>query len=138
MNVERVRASVQRNPRVADLALTVAVALVALFITLALVVPNATIPPPPTPVIVVWALLLAAPLALRRRFPVAVLVVTGIHFPLYWAVGQINEIGAWLVLGVAIYSAAVYGRRPLARRVVGGGRHGRHRRRVGVAPGAAQ
>jgi hypothetical protein len=118
MTFERVRASMQRNPHVADLALTAGVVLVALFTTLALVVPNAVVPPPPTPVIVIWAVLLAAPLALRRRFPVAVVVVTGIHFPLYWAVGQINEIGAWLVLGVAIYSAAVYGRRPLARRVI--------------------
>ena len=117
MTFERVRASIQRNPHVADLALTAGVVLVALFTTLALVVPNA-VGAPPAPVIVIWALLLAAPLALRRRFPVAVLVVTGIHFPLYWAVGRINEIGAWLVLGVAIYSAAVYGRRPLARRVV--------------------
>jgi signal transduction histidine kinase len=118
MTFERVRASMRRNPHVADLALTAAVVLVALLTTLALVVPNAVVPPPPTPVIVIWAVLLAAPLALRRRIPVAVVVVTGIHFPLYWAVGQINEIGAWLVLGVAIYSAALYGRRPLARRVV--------------------
>ncbi|HSK96985.1 MAG TPA: histidine kinase, partial [Euzebyales bacterium] len=35
----------------------------------------------------------------------------------YGAVGQPNEIGAWLVLGVALYSAAVHGRRPLAGRV---------------------
>jgi signal transduction histidine kinase len=119
MDLERLRATLQRNRRAADLALTAAVALVALFTTLVLVVPNSVVPPPPTGVIVAWALLLAAPLVWRRRFPVMVFVVVAIHFPLYWATGQVNEIGAWLALGVAIYSAAVYGRRPLAGRVVG-------------------
>jgi signal transduction histidine kinase len=120
MKLERVRAAhaaLERRPIAADLALAAGVALVGLFITLVLVVPNATFPPPPTPVILLWGLALAAPLVLRRRFPVTVLVVTGIHFMGYWAVGQPNEIGAWLVLGVALYSAAVHGRRPRAGRV---------------------
>ena len=41
-----------------------------------------------------------------------VFVVTAVHFPFYWAVGRINEIAAWLVLGITVYSAAAYGRRP--------------------------
>jgi hypothetical protein len=117
MKLERVRAALERRPVVADLALTAGVALAALFFTLVLVVPNALTSPPPVPVIVLWGMALAAPLVLRRRFPVTVLVVTGVHFMGYWAVGQPNEIGAWLVLGVALYSAAVHGRRPTAGRV---------------------
>ena len=120
MKVERLRASLERRPFVADLALAAGVALVGLFITLVLVVPNATLQPPPVAGIVLWGMLLAAPLALRRRFPVAVLLITGLHFMGYWAVGQPNEIGAWLVLGVALYSAAVHGRRPHAGRVAAG------------------
>jgi len=120
MKVERLRASLERRPFVADLALAAGVALVGLFITLVLVVPNATLQPPPVAGIVLWGMLLAAPLALRRRYPVAVLLITGLHFMGYWAVGQPNEIGAWLVLGVALYSAAVHGRRPHAGRVAAG------------------
>jgi signal transduction histidine kinase len=117
MNLERVRAAMERRPAMADVALAAGVALVGLFITLVLVVPNATFPPPPMPVIVVWGVALVAPLVLRRRFPVAVLVITGAHFMGYWAVGQPNEIGAWLVLGVALYSAAAHGPQPRAGQV---------------------
>jgi hypothetical protein len=49
MKLERVRAAraaLERRPIVADLAPAAGVALVGLFITLVLVVPNATFPPP--------------------------------------------------------------------------------------------
>ena len=69
---------------------------------------------PSPPVIVAWAVALAAPLLVRRRFPCTVLVLTVLHFPFYWPLGQLHEIASWLVLGVAVYSAAAYGRRPRA------------------------
>jgi len=66
--------------------------------------------PPPTPVIVVWAAAMTVPLLWRRRFPCAVLILVIVHFPFYWArVQNTSEIASSVVLGVAIYSAAVYG-----------------------------
>ena len=75
--------------------------------------------PPSTPAIVAWAAALAAPLVLRRRFPLAVLAVTTLQFTGYWAVGQVNEIASWVILGVAVYSAAAYADRRPARWVCG-------------------
>jgi signal transduction histidine kinase len=66
-----------------------------------------------------WAVALAAPLVLRRLIPLMVLAVTTIHFTRYWAVGQLNEIASWLVLGVAVYSAAAYAERRRAPWVCG-------------------
>lgn len=114
-----IRAAVQRNPLLADLLLVGALVILGVVTDLVLVAPNVSGAPPPL-IIVVWAVVLVAPLIARRRYPLTVLVITAVHFPVYWATGQINEIAAWLVLGTAIYSAAVYGQRPLATRVCAG------------------
>ena len=66
-----------------------------------------------------WAVALAAPLVLRRRWPLLVLAVTTLHFTRYWAVGQVNEIASWVILGVAVYSAAAYADRRRARWMCG-------------------
>ena len=42
-----------------------------------------------------------------------------VHFPFYWATGQINEIASWLTLGIAAYSAAAYGDPRRGRWVLG-------------------
>jgi signal transduction histidine kinase len=115
MNLARIVAALRRHALLADLTLAGALAALAMVTGVVLVVPRAQIEPPPTPLILAWAAALAAPLALRRRYPLLVLAVTAVHFPLYWAVGQVNEIAAWLVLGVAVYSAAAYGQRRRAR-----------------------
>lgn len=112
----RVRTAVQRNPLLADLLLVGALVVLGVVTGLVLVAPNVAGAPPPQ-IIVVWAVVLVAPLIARRRYPLSVLVITALHFPVYWATGQINEIAAWLVLGAAVYSAAVYGKRPRAPRV---------------------
>ena len=65
--------------------------------------------PPGAPVIVLWAVAFTVPLLWRRRFPCTVLTVTVIHFPVYWATNAPFETASLLVLGVAVYSAAVYG-----------------------------
>jgi hypothetical protein len=114
MEPARLLSPLDRRPVLADLALAGALALLAIVTGLALVAPDATVRPPAAPVLVLWAIALAAPLALRRRFPLSVLVVTTLHFPFYWASGQVNEIASWIVLGTAVYSAAAYGRRPAA------------------------
>jgi signal transduction histidine kinase len=108
MNPVRILAALSRHPLVADLVLAAGLGVLAAVTGVALVAPRAQAPPP-TPAIVLWAVALAAPLVLRRRWPLAVLVVTAVHFTRYWAVGQPNEIASWLVLGVAVYSAAAYG-----------------------------
>jgi signal transduction histidine kinase len=108
MNPARILAAVSRRTLLADVVLAAALAALAAVTGLVLVAPRAQTPPP-TPAIVVWALALAAPLVLRRRWPLAVLAVTAVSFTRYWAVGQPNEIASWLVLGVAVYSAAAYG-----------------------------
>jgi signal transduction histidine kinase len=108
MNPARIPAALSRHTLLGDVVLAAALAALAAVTGLALVAPQAQAPPP-TPVIVLWALALAAPLVVRRRWPLAVLAVTTVHFTRYWAVGQPNEIASWLVLGVAVYSAATYG-----------------------------
>jgi signal transduction histidine kinase len=65
--------------------------------------------PPGAPAIVLWAVAFTVPLLWRRRFPCTVLAVTVIHFPFYWANNVPFETASLLVLGVAVYSAAVYG-----------------------------
>jgi signal transduction histidine kinase len=111
MNLARIVAALRRHALLADLTLAGALAVLAMVTGVVLVAPRAQVEPPPTPLILAWAAALAAPLALRRRYPLSVLAVTVVHFPFYWAVGQVNEIAAWLALGVAVYSAAVYGER---------------------------
>ena len=108
MNLGRILAALRRHPLVADLTLAVALAALAAVTGLALVAPRAQVEPPSTPVMVAWAVALAAPLVLRRRWPLAVLAVTTLHFTRYWAVGQLNEIASWVILGLAVYSAAAY------------------------------
>jgi signal transduction histidine kinase len=108
MNPARILTPLWRRPVLADVVLAAALAALAAVTGVALVAPRAEAPPP-TPTIVVWGLALAAPLVVRRRWPLAVLAVTAVHFTRYWAVGQPNEIASWLVLGVAVYSAAAYG-----------------------------
>jgi signal transduction histidine kinase len=116
MNLGRILAALRRHPLVADLTLAVALAALAAVTGLVLVAPRAQVEPPSTPVMVAWAVALAAPLVLRRRWPLVVLAVTTLHFTRYWAVGQLNEIASWVILGLAIYSAAAYADR---RRVCG-------------------
>jgi signal transduction histidine kinase len=119
MNLGRILAALRRHPLVADLTLAVALAALAAVTGLALVAPRAQVEPPSTPVMVAWAVALAAPLVLRRRWPLVVLAVTTLHFTRYWAVGQLNEIASWVILGLAIYSAAAYADRRRARWVCG-------------------
>jgi signal transduction histidine kinase len=119
MSPARLLAGVRGRPLVSDVALAVALAALATVTGLALVAPRAQPAPPATPAIVAWAVALAAPLVVRRRWPLTVLAVTTVHFPLYWAVGQLNEIASWLVLGVAVYSAGAYGDPRRARWVYG-------------------
>jgi signal transduction histidine kinase len=119
MNFGRIVAALRRHPLVADVILAVALAALAAITGVALVAPRAQAEPPSTPVIVVWAAALVAPLVLRRRWPLVVLAVTTLHFTRYWAVGQVNEIASWVILGVAIYSAAAYADRRRARWVCG-------------------
>jgi signal transduction histidine kinase len=115
MNLGRIVAALRRHPLVADVTLAVALAALAAVTGLTLVAPRAQLAPPSTPVMVAWAAALAAPLVLRRRWPLVVLAVTTLHFTRYWAVGQVNEIASWVILGVAVYSAAAYADRRRAR-----------------------
>jgi signal transduction histidine kinase len=119
MNLGRIVAALRRHPLVADVTLAVALAALAAVTGLALVTPRAQVAPPARPVVVAWAAALAAPLVLRRRWPLVVLAVTTVHFTRYWAVGQVNEIASWVILGVAVYSAAAYADRPRARWMCG-------------------
>jgi signal transduction histidine kinase len=119
MNLRRIIAALRRQPLLADVTLAVALAALAAITGVALVAPRAQVPPPSTAVIVAWAVALAAPLVLRRRWPLLVLAVTTLHFTRYWAVGQVNEIASWVILGVAVYSAAAYADRRRARWMCG-------------------
>ena len=119
MNLRRIIAALRRQPLLADVTLAVALAALAAITGVALVAPRAQVPPPSTAVIVAWAVALAAPLVLRRRWPLVVLAVTTLHFTRYWAVGQVNEIASWVILGVAVYSAAAYADRRRARWMCG-------------------
>jgi signal transduction histidine kinase len=119
MDLGRIVAALRRHPLLADVTLAAALAALGAITGLALVAPRAQVQPPPSPVVVAWALALAAPLVLRRRWPLVVLAVTTVHFTRYWAAGQVNEIASWLVLGVAVYSAAAYADRRLAVWVCG-------------------
>jgi signal transduction histidine kinase len=118
MNAARLLAALRGRALLADVVLAAALAALAAVTGVALVAPAAQAPPP-TPTIVLWAVALAAPLVLRRLIPSVVLAVTTIHFTRYWAVGQLNEIASWLVLGVAVYSAAAYAERRRAPWVCG-------------------
>lgn len=102
-----------RDPAVADLALAVTLCAVETLTCIALVVPVMPNAPEPA-VIVIAAAVMSAPIALRRRFPVAAMVTTICLLPFYWAFGQNNEIGAWMAIGIVVYSASAYGRRPAA------------------------
>jgi hypothetical protein len=62
MNLGRILAALRRHPLVADLTLAVALAALAAVTGLALVAPRAQVEPPSTPVMVAWAVALAAPL----------------------------------------------------------------------------
>ena len=119
MDLGRIVTALRRHPLLADVTLAAALAALAVVTGLALVVPRAQVEPPSTPAIVAWAAALAAPLVLRRRFPLAVLAVTTLQFTGSWAVGQVNEIASWVILGVAVYSAAAYADRRPARWVCG-------------------
>jgi signal transduction histidine kinase len=119
MNLGRIVAALRRHPLVADVTLAVALAALAAATGVALVAPRAQVEPPSAPAVVAWAVALAAPLVLRRRWPLVVLAVTTLHFTRYWAVGQLNEIASWVILGVAVYSAAAYADRRRARWVCG-------------------
>jgi len=111
----RVRAVLRRSSAAVDAAIAAALATLGAVTGVVIVAPAVVgRAAPPVGVIVLWAIALAAPLLLRRRFPCTVLMVTVVHFPFYWALGQLHEVACWLVLGVAIYSAAAYGRFPRA------------------------
>jgi len=119
MNLGGIVAALRRQPLVADVTLAVGLAALAAITGVVLVAPRAQAAPPSTPVIVAWAVALAAPLVLRRRWPLVVLAVISVHFTRYWAVGQVNEIASWVILGVAVYSAAAYADRRRAGWVCG-------------------
>jgi signal transduction histidine kinase len=116
MTANRATDALQRHPWAADLLLVAALAGFTALTGIVLVAPE-VLAPPSAPRIVAVAVALAAPLALRRRFPIGALIATLVQLPFYWGFGQDNEIGAWTALGIAVYSAAAYGRRPLAGRV---------------------
>jgi hypothetical protein len=82
MNLGRIVAALRRHPLVADVTLAVALAALAAVTGLALVTPRAQVAPPARPVVVAWAAALAAPLVLRRRWPLVVLAVTTALHPL--------------------------------------------------------
>jgi signal transduction histidine kinase len=119
MNLGRMVAALRRHPLLADVTLAAALAALAALTGVALVAPRAQVEPPSAPAVVAWAVALAAPLVLRRRWPLVVLAVTTLHFTRYWAVGQLNEIASWVILGVAVYSAAAYADRRRASWVCG-------------------
>jgi signal transduction histidine kinase len=101
----------RRSPVVVDVTLVVALTALAVASDIAVVAPaasSANLVPGAT-AIAVWAFALTGPLLLRRRFPCAVLVLSAAHFVVYWAVGLAHEVVAWLVVGVAVFSAAAYG-----------------------------
>jgi signal transduction histidine kinase len=116
MSIARLRRGLLDQPARADVLIVVALVALAVASQLTLVVPAAApgrfVPAPP--LLVAWAVAFTGPLLLRRRFPCAVLAVTAVHFVFYWPVGMLDEIASWLVLGVAVFSAAAYGRRPRA------------------------
>jgi signal transduction histidine kinase len=116
MTTERIRQALRASPVRTDVLLVIGLVVLGVASQLTVVVPAA--PPtrsvPTPPVIVAWAIAFTVPLLLRRRFPCLVLIVTAVHFLLYWAVGLVNEIASWLVLAVAVFSAAAYGRLPRA------------------------
>jgi signal transduction histidine kinase len=116
MSIARLRRGLLDQPARADVLIVVALVALAVASQLTLVVPAAApgrfVPAPP--LLVAWAVAFTGPLLLRRRFPCAVLAVTAVHFVFYWPVGMLNEIASWLVLGVAVFSAAAYGRLPRA------------------------
>jgi signal transduction histidine kinase len=116
---DRAARLLRSHPQAADVLLVVVLWAIVTTTSLALVVPELTAPPDDV-AIALRAAVLVGPLALRRRFPVAVLMATVGQLPFYWGFGQNNEIGAWTVLGIAVYSAAAYGRRPLAAWVSAG------------------
>jgi signal transduction histidine kinase len=102
------------SPVLADGTLVVALSALAVASDIGVVAPAAAATGqyvPSGPVIVAWALALTCPLLLRRRFPCTVLALSATHFVAYWAVGLDHEVVAWLVVGVAVYSAVAYGRR---------------------------
>ena len=104
----------RRNPVRTDVMLVVALTVFAVATQITLIAPLMMVDPtwglpPGAPVIVLWAVAFTVPLLWRRRFPCTVLTVTVIHFPVYWANGGPLETASLLVLGVAVYSAAVYG-----------------------------
>ncbi|MCO1658835.1 sensor histidine kinase [Pseudonocardia humida] len=100
-----------RSPLVVDVALVVALTALAVASEIGVVAPAAAPDEfvPGDTEIVVRALALTGPLLLRRRFPCAVLAISAAHFVVYWAVGLAHEVVAWLVVGVAVFSAAAYG-----------------------------
>ncbi len=116
MVTERLGRALQRSPLLVDVGLVLALTGLAAASDIGLVAPSAAateyVPSPP--VIVAWAAALTAPLLLRRRFPCSVLVLSAAHFVVYWPVGLAHEVVAWLVVGVAVFSAAAYGARPRA------------------------
>jgi signal transduction histidine kinase len=116
MGIARLRRGLLDRPARADVLIVVALVALAVASQLTLVVPAAAptrfVPPPP--LLVAWAVAFTGPLLLRRRFPCTVLAVTAVHFVFYWPVGMLDEIASWLVLAVAVFSAAAYGRLPRA------------------------
>lgn len=110
---ERIAVWTNTRPVRADLVPAVALWVVAVTTQILLVVPAAAgiRRVPPVPVILLWAAVLTAPLALRRRLPLTVFAVSTANFAVFWAQGLPNEIASWAVLGVAVYSAAAWGHR---------------------------
>ena len=78
-------------------------------------------PPLPLPLLVVWALALTLPLAVRRRWPSAVAAVVAVTYVLGEVAGLTEELMSQAALMVALYSA---------------GAHDRDRRRAGLVRAA--
>jgi len=102
------RARVRWNQDVADIALSLGLAAFALLVAGPRNmprIPTASPAGPLTPVSAVLILAQTLPLAVRRRYPVPVLIVTGVSIGLYSAFGYAESGGNYGVL-VALYTVA--------------------------------
>ena len=106
--VRTARAALRRSPLAVDALLAASLAALGAVSEIVLVAPAMGGAAPSSPVIVLWAVGFCLPLLARRRFPCAVLAVCAVHFWLFWAISQRNEIMIWLVLGVAAFSVGAY------------------------------
>jgi signal transduction histidine kinase len=108
MTTSAARAALTRSPFAVDVVLVAALVVLGVVSEIVIVAPAVGPAAPSAPVIVLWAIGFCLPLLARRRFPCTVLAVCAVHFWLFWATGQRNEIMILLVLGVAAFSVGAY------------------------------